>query len=95
MVKRYEGNTGRVTRIAEPGPSEPIGQAPAPAPLRVDRRPSGPAPVRNPLGSLTRFLPRGLEGLETEDLILMLILYLLYRESGDSEWLMILGGLFF
>ena len=95
MVKRYEGNTGRMTRIAEPGPSEPIGSAPAPAPPRSDRRPSRPSTVGNPLGSLTRFLPHGLEGLETEDLILMLILYLLYRESGDSEWLMILGGLFF
>ena len=32
---------------------------------------------------------------ETEDLLLLLILYLLYRESGDSELLMIIGAMLF
>jgi len=32
--------------------------------------------------------------LETEDIILLLILYLMYRESGDSELLMIMGAMF-
>ena len=31
---------------------------------------------------------------ETEDLLLVLILYLLYRESGDEELLVILGAMF-
>ena len=34
-------------------------------------------------------------GLETEDLILLLILYLLYRESGDVDWLIALGAMLF
>ena len=32
-------------------------------------------------------------GLETEDLLLMLILYLMYRESGDKELLIVLGAM--
>jgi len=42
---------------------------------------------------LGKLLPASLE-LETEDLILMLILYLMYRESGDSELLIIMGAMF-
>ena len=33
--------------------------------------------------------------LETEDIILMLILYLMYRESGEIELLIALGALLF
>ena len=89
MVKRYEGNTGRVTRLQDPEPSGPVSAAAPPPPVHR------PAPMPNPLGNLSRFFPQGLDSLETEDLILMLILYLLYRESGDREWLMILGGMLF
>ena len=32
-------------------------------------------------------LPRLLGELETEDLILLLLCWLLYRESGDGDWL--------
>ena len=32
--------------------------------------------------------------LETDDIILLLILYLMYRESGDSELLIIMGAMF-
>ena len=32
---------------------------------------------------------------ETEDLLLMLVLYLMYRESGDSELLIILAAMLF
>lgn len=42
-------------------------------------------------GILPKVLP---DGLETEDLILMLILYLMYKESGDKEFLIILGAMF-
>lgn len=31
--------------------------------------------------------------LETEDLLLIMILYLLYRESRDTEFLYMIGGL--
>lgn len=39
-------------------------------------------------------LPSRLQGLETEDLMLLLILYLMYRESGDKEILIIMGAMF-
>lgn len=73
------------------------------------RAPQGPAPARSPpeasaaparsgalagLESLTRLLPDKLGELETEDFILLLILYLMYRESGDSELLIIMGAMF-
>jgi hypothetical protein len=37
----------------------------------------------------------GVGELETEDLLLLLILYLLYRESGDQDWLVTLGAMLF
>jgi len=43
---------------------------------------------------LGKLLPGSLGQLETEDIILLLILYLLYRESGDSELLIIMGAMF-
>ena len=51
------------------------------------------------LGGLTEklegILPKlSLDELETEDFILMLMLYLMYRESGDKELLIILGSVF-
>lgn len=71
-------------------------------PERVEKR---PPPAKGGLGSLLSFdglqekmgglLSQVLsDGLETEDLILMLILYLMYKESGDTELLIILGAMF-
>ena len=85
-MTRYEGNTGRVRRMPEPWceappppPMPPIPPAPPPPP-----RPGGLLPgLRLPVS------------LETEDLLLLLILYLLYRESGDEELLFILAALLF
>ena len=39
-------------------------------------------------------LPQKLGDLETEDLLLILILYLMYRESGDKELLIIMGAMY-
>ena len=101
MYKRYQGNSGRVVRVDEapkPAPPEPV-RTPEP-PRRDDPRgrPSAPpasirasAPPRPP-GPLP--LPF-LQELETEDLLMLLILYLLYRESGDKELLVIIGALLF
>ncbi len=52
-----------------------------------------------PLGKLqdavSGILPRVLQdGLETEDLLLLAVLYLMYKESGDRELLIILGAMF-
>ena len=81
-MNRYEGNTGRVRHVPEPGCG-----APCPPPM-----PPGPPP---PPPMRPGILP-GLRlhaALETEDLLLGLILYLLYRESGDTEWLFALGAM--
>ena len=86
MYKRYHGNSGRVERVEE-RPAPPV-FAPPPQP-----------PPPPPPGSLTRllgqFLPGGREPLETEGLLLLLILYLLYRESGDRELLIMMGAVLF
>ena len=78
---RYHGNTGRVTRVDE---------------RRAERPPDAPKPRPLPLlgGSLADLLPKSFGELETEDIILLLILYLMYRESGDSELLIIMGAMF-
>lgn len=73
---------------------------PRPAPKQ------GPPPVRG--GGLDGLIPSELsgifgklvpnvfrDGLELEDLLLMLILYLMYRESGDKELLIVLGAMLF
>lgn len=73
----------------------PPGQSPPrqPAPPRGMPQPKPPQKpsVFDALGS---FLPKKLEGLETEDLLLLAVLYLLYRESGDKEMLIIMGAMF-
>ena len=87
MVKRYEGNTGRVVHIEDRPPSPP----PVPA-VRQNRTPPAARPAL-PM-QLERLLG-GVGKLETEDLLLLLILYLLYRESGDGDWLVTLGAMLF
>ena len=94
MPKRYQGNTGRYAWVE----SSPPGRGPAP-PRPPEAPPHPPAPPgrggrgRPPAPSPPSFLPKLAEGLETEDLILMLLCYLLYRESGDSDWLIALGAM--
>ncbi len=79
----YEGNTGRVRRVPEPGCAD----APPPPPY------PGPPPAFRPGTALPGLrLPAGLE---TEDLLLLMILFLLYRESGDEELLFIMAALLF
>ena len=87
MINRYEGNTGRFIRMPEPQDLPPPPPGPMP-PLR-------PVPPQPPPGlDLRRLLPGIGAELETEDLLLLLILYLLYRESGDQELLVIMGAMF-
>ena len=81
MAKRYEGNTGRVRPLEEASPEKPAPPPPAVSEL-LPRQ-------------LQRMLSGSLRDLETEDLLLLLILYLLYRESGDPEWLLTLAALVF
>ena len=97
MAKRYEGNTGRVRPLEEASPERP---APPPPAASGPLLHPGPGPGGNPLSELLprqlqRMLSGSLRDLETEDLLLLLILYLLYRESGDPEWLLTLAALVF
>lgn len=99
MYNRYQGNTGKVVRVEERREnSRPVrehSQFPAPAPV--------PAPAKgqlnrqsmpDPFSAIGSLLQNSLGGLETDDIILLLILYLMYRESGDSELLIIMGAMF-
>ena len=90
MYNRYQGNSGRVQRINERPKSKPPEVKPAAPPKK---RKTEPPPLRS-LGSLGGFLPKVMPELETEDLILLLILYLMYRESGDSDLLIMMGAMF-
>ena len=88
MYNRYKGNGSRPIAVDDhaPPPKKPGGKLP-PGPAA----PYAPKPSASPLGSI---IPKGLGELETEDLLLLLILYLMYRESGDKELLIIMGAMF-
>lgn len=89
-MKRYDGSTGTVYDVPEPRAFPPPPPGPPPP------RPAGPHPPAG--GFLPGFDPgrllAGLGGLETEDLLLLLILWLLYRESGDPELLVIMAAMY-
>ena len=86
MYKRYQGNSGRVTRVDE--------EAHRPVPPEPRPSPSPRPPRRQGLPELLGGLLPGGQDWDTEDLILLLILYLMYRESGDSDLLVISGAMF-
>ena len=91
---RYQGNSGRVQRVEErqrePGPAPSAPPRPGPG----ERRPPGLFPGLS--GELGRLLSRlSPMELETEDILLIAVLYLLYRDSGDEEFLFMIGGLLF
>ncbi len=98
---RYMGN-GKVVRMPD-APSGPRRQSlPAGQPLSRTETREMPmkkctAPLIPGLGGEVSRLLGGLKKpeWETEDLLLALILYLAYRESGDRELLIILGAMLF
>ena len=90
MYNRYKGNGSRPIAVDDHAP--PIKKPGAKLPPGPVKAPYAPKPTGNPLGGI---IPKGLGELETEDLLLLLILYLMYRESGDKELLMILGAMLF
>ena len=85
MINRYEGNTGRFVRMAEAGDLRPPPPFPAPPP---PRRPGAPG-----VDPLSRLLG-GLGELESGDMLRLLILFLLYRDSGDPDLLLIMAAAF-
>ena len=110
-MNRWQGNSGRVQRIGErqDRPAAPPREEPRPQPQpQTGRRPAHSLPplfsapagrgqggLLSGLEGLKRLIPSKAGELETEDLLLLLILYLLYRESGDQDWLMTLGAMLF
>ncbi len=104
LINRYQGNSGRVTRYNEPGERQSAQQPQrqrAPNSGAMTGRPMPPQKqtrqtqsVLGGLNDLGKLLPEKIGELEVEDLILLLILYLMYRESGDSDLLIIMGAMF-
>ena len=97
-MNRYDGITGRVERMPEPEPV--MYQSP---PLFIDgengedKKPSGQSGILGGLGGglggiLSKF---SISNFELEDIMLAGVLYLLYRESGDIEFLLIAGAMLF
>lgn len=93
-MNRYNGNTGRFEKVPDTG--SVINQSP---PVYIEgenvaiKKPSSQSGVFGGLGGiLSKF---GKLNLEMEDLILVGVLYLLYRESGDVEFLLIAGAMLF
>ena len=85
-MNRYNAATGKREHISEPERFPPEKREP---PRRKIRR-GGNGMDLNAI--LNRLSP---QRLEQEDLILMLILFLLWRESGDQELLIALGAFLF
>ena len=91
-MNRYDARTGTVEHVPEPElfssppPRTPDGRG-------QYRKPSGASGILDVLGGLLSKAKRSVP--ETEDLILIAVLYLMYRESGDIEFLLIAGILLF
>lgn len=90
-MNRYNAATGRTERVPEP--EETLSPLPPAGPGPNERRP----PARpGMLGGLDGLLKRfNFASLETEDLMLIGVFYLLYRESGDVEFLLMAGAMLF
>ena len=106
---KYEGNTGRYVWVPDPvGSSQPRNGArrgqqlppprsvahPEPPHSRSPRERTSPLPLD--LGGglqdmLSNVFP---DGFEMEDALLLLVLFLMYKESGDKELLIIMGAMF-
>ena len=90
-MNRWHGNTGRVERVGESraaGRPEEAESLPARRPEAAEGRRGSSSGSFDSLRSLRMTPPR----LETEDLLLGLILFLLYRESRDEEFLIMLAA---
>ena len=90
-MKRYDASTGRVSDLPEPIAYPPV--VPPPPPMTPPPRPR-PAPPPPFGGLLPGRLLSGLGELDSEDLLLLLILWLLYRESGNFELLVIMAAMY-
>ena len=93
-MRRYDGNTGRYIHIPDeehrPPRQTQIPQPPPPQP-KTQKTP----PPKSFGSGLQGFLSNIFaQGFDTEDLLLFAVLFLMYKESGDKELLIIMGGMF-
>ena len=104
MYNRYLSDTQETNaekerqekRPSSPGPQYPPFYAPKPAPPPPPPPPDGgtPKPVLDGLGSLGQLLGNlHIPSLELDDILLLLILFLILREDGDEDLMLILGAL--
>lgn len=73
--------------------ARPHQNAPARTPGRRDNGKSPAPSLDSLLSGIGGALNRRMGGLETEDLLLLAILYLMYRENGDSQLLLVMAAL--
>ena len=93
-MNRYDAKTGRMEHFPEPDlQKEQKEAAPASDGKAEYRKPSGSSGILDVLGGLLSRAKRSVP--ETEDLIMIAVLYLMYKESGDIEFLLIAGILLF
>ena len=90
-MKRYDASTGRVSDMPEPIAAPPVAPPSSPPMMPPRPRPAQPPPFG---GLLPGRLLSGLGELDSGDLLLLLILWLLYRESGDLELLVIMAAMY-
>lgn len=76
---------------AVPAPPSPDRAADRESPARQPGQGEQPGPLSGALGSIFKKIEAA--QWETDDLILALILYLMYRESGDRDLLIMLGAM--
>lgn len=101
VVKIEDHSSPRVysdkPRTAQTPPPPSHGRTQPQPPRKQQNGLFGSGGIQGLFSQLGKLLPGGagkMEALETEDIILLLILYLMYRESGDSELLMMMGAMF-
>jgi len=90
-MKRYDASTGRISGMPEPVAAPPVVPPPPPPMMPPRPRPAPPPPFG---GLLPGRLLSGLGELDSGDLLLLMVLWLLYRESGDLELLVIMAAMY-
>lgn len=100
MYNRYIGNTGKYYQVHEAHDRLQPEKRPEKQPYKQPHHEPQPVPeqtVKPPFAKkggleniLKSLLPNGVGGIDTGDILLLLILFLLWRESEDEDFLIIL-----
>ncbi len=101
LVGRSEKRPGqfqgkRLAPLPETKGKKPQTSPKQPAQVKKPHQVTPPSPLSGLSGELGKLFGKpGSFSLETEDLLLIAVLYLMYRESGDKELLIMIGALLF